>query len=93
MGNYESIDDYEYKDTIERSADYQKLRNRAISMGFSLVVQSDGSISIQNKKNLVKCNYTVPAPKNKDISLSISSLGKALEDLSSEMGYIHYGYQ
>lgn len=94
MGNTESISSHDLVNAIHKSYDFVKLKNRALKMGINITVQSDGSIQLQNTQDLVKGNHVIEAPSGvDDIPNLVKKIEEKLTSMSTECGYIHFGYQ
>lgn len=98
MGNADStskiLTPNQQVNAILTSSGYPMIKRRADKMGIEVTVQGDGSIQLQNPKNLVKGNRNVRGPiTEEDVEEVMQKVTETLDELAKECGFIHFGYQ
>lgn len=98
MGNAVSPEQLKTSDqkmsAMVASPHYISVKKRAEKMGIQITFQGDGSLNLQNPKDLVKGNLNIPGPETKEeVATIIRKMSETLEQWAQTCGYVHVGYQ
>jgi len=73
------------------SPNYPAVKRRIEKLGIQLTFQGDGSLQLQNPKDLVRGNRNIPGPQTIDgVEVTIKKLIATLDEWMGEFGYISY---